>query len=647
MAIKVAFIGAGSIGFTRGLFRDLLAVPELRDTQFGFTDISKRNLEMVSQLCQKDIRENKLPAKITATLDRRRALEGADYVISCVRIGGLEAFQTDIEIPLKYGIDQCVGDTLCAGGIMYGQRNIPAILDFCKDIREVAKSNALFLNYANPNAMNTWAANHYGHVPTIGLCHGVIGGHWQITEVIKLLVNEGKRPGEKGYVEITPKDVDIVCAGINHQTWYIQVLYDGKDWTGRLLEGFEKHPIFSRAEKVRVDMLRRFGYYSTESNGHLSEYLPWYRKRASDIRKWLDEDTWRQGHWGVGETGGYLRACTEGRHWFQTDFPKWLKTKDAPISPENRGHEHGSYIIEALETGRLYRGHFNVVNHGCILNLPDDAIVEVPGYVDRNGVNIPRVGPLPLGCAAVCNASITVQRLAVEAAVHADVMLLKQAMMMDPLVSAVCDPIEISQMTDEMLVAQAKWLPQYAGEIAAARRRLAQAKRSGEYRGTNTWKGAARLTPEERRGAARWADIVLTDFSVSPLQAPVADISELKSPAASLCAPDVEGRIVVKPDGFVDMRGVHQGKNGVLYLLTRHKAKRAGAARLLYGADGPVKVWVNGREFDCRPAATNPARKGEYETRIQLKKAVNEILFALGTNFGHAWGIYAGISPAK
>ncbi|MCY2930512.1 MAG: alpha-glucosidase/alpha-galactosidase [Planctomycetota bacterium] len=484
MAIKVAFIGAGSVGFTRGLFRDILAVPELKDTQFGFTDINKRNLDMVTALCRKDIRENKLPATIDATTNRLKVLEGADYVINCTRIGGLEAFKLDIDIPLKYGVDQCVGDTLCAGGIMYGQRNIPCVLDFCHDIREVANENALFLNYANPNAMNTWAANHFGGVPTIGLCHGVMGGHWQIATVIELLVNKGKKPGRPGYTKVSTRDVDIICAGINHQTWYVQVIYKGEDWCDRLLEGFQKHPEYSKTEKVRIDMLKRFGYYSTESNGHLSEYVPWYRKRTKEIKNWID-----LGCWINGETGGYLRVCTEGRNWFETDFDNWLKADVPPISPQHRGGEHGSYIIEGLETGKVYRGHFNVPNNGCITNLPDDAIVEVPGYVDRNGVSIPKVGDLPLGCAAVCSASIHVQRLAVEAAVYGDVDLLKQAMMMDPLVGAVCDPNEISQMTDEMLVAQAKWLPQYRGEIAKAAKRLASEKRLG----TKGTKGVARL----------------------------------------------------------------------------------------------------------------------------------------------------------
>ena len=469
MSFKVAFIGAGSIGFTRQLLQDLLSVEEFRNIEVAFTDINERNLDMVTQLCQRDIDENSLKIKIQATTNRREALKDAKYVFNVVRIGGLEAFQLDIDIPLKYGVDQCVGDTLGPGGIMYGQRGIPVVLEFCKDIRDVSHPDCLLLNYANPNAMITWVCNKYGGVKTIGLCHGVQGGHQQIAEVLGLKQEE----------------VDIICAGINHQTWYIQVKHKGQDMTGRLLEAFEKHPVYSKTEKVRIDMLRRFGYYSTESNGHLSEYVPWYRKRPDEIMDWIDLSSWIHG-----ETGGYLRVCTENRNWFETDFPRWLKEPARVFAPDKRSQEHGSYILEGLETGRIYRGHFNVVNNGTITNLPDDAVVEVPGYVDANGINIPKVGDLPLGCAAVCNASISVQRLAVEAGVHGDDMLLRQAMMMDPLTGAVCNPPEIWQMVDEMLVAQAKWLPQYKKAIEEARKRLESGKL---IKTRDDYKGAARL----------------------------------------------------------------------------------------------------------------------------------------------------------
>lgn len=482
MSFKIAFIGAGSIGFTRRLLADLLTVPEFHDIEVAFTDINPDNLRMVYELCQRDIEANGLPIKITTTLDRREAFRGAKYVINSVRIGMLEAFEMDVNIPLKYGVDQCVGDTLCAGGVLYGQRSAYAALEFCRDIEEVAAPGCILLNYANPNAMVTWMCNKYSSVKTIGLCHGVQGGHRQIAEAL-------------GYRQ---EEVDIVCAGINHMTWYISVKHNGEDLTGRILEAYENDPKLSRTEKVRIDMLRRFGYYSTESNGHLSEYIPWYRKNEKELLNWIDLDVWDHG-----ETGGYLRVCQEGRSWFETDFPNWMKEPPMQFVSEQRSQEHGSYIIESLETGRIYRGHFNVVNNGAISNLPDDCIVEVPGYVDANGINITRVGELPLGPAACCMSNINVQRLAVEAAYRGDDQLLKQALMLDPLTGAVCTPPQIWQMADEMLIAEEQWLPQYADAIARAKLRMEEARRNGTLLPTREgYRGAARLhtkTVEEMR----------------------------------------------------------------------------------------------------------------------------------------------------
>ena len=470
MPFRATFIGAGSIGFTRGLVRDLLAVPAFKDIELVFMDINPENLEMVTKLVQRDIDSNGLPIRIKATTDRREALKDAKYVFNVVRIGGLEAFQMDVDIPLKYGVDQCVGDTLCTGGVMYGQRGIAFMLDLCRDIREVASPGCLLLNYANPNAMMTWAALKYGGVNAVGLCHGVQGGHWQIAKALGAEV----------------EDVDIICAGINHQTWYIQVKLNGQNVPmDRILAGFEAHPDFSRQEKVRIDMMKRFGYYSTESNGHLSEYVAWYRKRPDEIKDWISTDTWIHG-----ETGGYLRVCTENRNWFETEFPRWMAEPPLVYSEKNRSHEHGARIVEGLETGRVYRGHFNVMNNGCITNLPDECVIEVPGYVDRNGISIPKVGDLPLGCAAVISTSIWVQRLAVEAAVKGDDQLLKQALMIDPLTGAVCNPPEIWQMADEMLIAQEKWLPQYKKAIAEAKKRRKKGKLLPTKEG---YQGAVRL----------------------------------------------------------------------------------------------------------------------------------------------------------
>ena len=516
MPLNIAMTGAGSIGFTRRLLRDLLCVPELADTQFVFHDLNAHNLEMVERLCRRDIEGNGLPATIRATTDRRDAVTDADYVICTIRQGGLDAFRSDIDIPLKYGVDQCVGDTICAGGLMYAQRTIPALLDLCRDIREVARPGALLINYSNPMAMNTWACTAHGGVRTVGLCHGVQGAHWQITSCIEhwarregLIDLDAQQTASRDYAsghenKLHRREVDVVFAGINHQTWAVDVRWRGVDFirdvgsTARvagksirvpsLLELFRAHPRFPQTEKVRIDVLERFGFYSTESNGHLSEYLPWYRKRPGEIERWIDLSSWING-----ETGGYLRVCTEGRNWFETDFPNWMKEPVKPITAEDRSEEHGSYIIEALETGRPYRGHFNVANRGHVTNLPEGCVIEIPGYVDRTGINMPVHGPLPLACAATCSASVRVQEMGMEAAVRGDVTLLKQAMLHDPLVAAVCDPEEVWQMTDELLVAQARWLPQYASAIEPARARLAAHVANGTRVRLRDTEGAARL----------------------------------------------------------------------------------------------------------------------------------------------------------
>jgi alpha-galactosidase len=466
--LKIAIIGAGSVGFTKKLFTDIVSVPELQDIEFALTDINEHNLNMIRQILERIVEVNRLPTRISAMTDRREALEGARYVMNCARVGGLEAFKTDIEIPLKYGVDQCVGDTICAGGIMYGQRSMVAMLDFCQDISQVAEPGAKLLNYANPMAMNTWTSIDNGGIETIGLCHGVQNGWKQVATVL----------GAQNIDE-----VDIICSGINHQTWYIDIRYQGrKIGSDELLDAFERHPVYSKQEKVRIDVLKRFGFYSTESNGHLSEYLPWYRKRPQEIPNWIDMSRWIHG-----ETGGYLRECTEKRNWFETDFPRLLDEAGKPLDASQRTNEHASYILEALETGRVYRGHFNVKNHGVITNLPDDAIIESPGFVDRFGVNMVAGISLPDACAATCMASINVQRMSVKAALTGDVDLLKQAMLHDPLVGAICSPEEVWQMVDEMLVAQAQWLPQYEHAIEGAAARLSRTTVA-----TSKWEGAAR-----------------------------------------------------------------------------------------------------------------------------------------------------------
>jgi len=439
--IRIALIGAGSQTFTQKLLTDVLSVPELQDTEFAFTDMDENNLRMATEICKAIVKKNKVPAKVKSYKSRKKALEGADYALSVVRVGGLEAFEKDIQIPLQYGVDQCVGDTLGPGGIFYGLRTIPVLLDFAKDMREVCP-DVLFLNYSNPMAMNTWALNVAGDVDVLGLCHGVQGN-------IGLLARAFDVPAE---------ELDTICAGINHQTWFIQVSHKGTDLTDQVLQAVKSKPDIVRTHPVVIDICEKFGYWSTESNGHLSEYLPWYRKRKKEINRWIEKSSWIHG-----ETGGYLRVCKEGRDHYKKHFQAFKKGEvELPlIDTSRRSQEHASRIIEALETGRSYRGCFNVFNAGLITNLPEECVVELPCYVDGNGVTPGFVGDLPLACAALCRASISVQELTVEAALTGDKDLVNQALLLDPLTAAVCNTKEIGDLADAMFQGLAPWLPQF------------------------------------------------------------------------------------------------------------------------------------------------------------------------------------------
>lgn len=441
--MKVAILGAGSLGFTRRLVADILAVEELRDTEFAMHDIDELGLERITTLCGKFMEENKLPSKVTASLDRKESLEGADYAISAVRVGGLEAFEKDIAIPLKYGVDQCVGDTLGPGGIFYALRTIPVLLDFCRDMREVCPG-VLFMNYSNPMAMNSWAVLSEGGVRYLGLCHGVQGDHHHLARVLG----------------VPPEELDYLAAGINHQVWFLELTHKGEDLRPKLLDAFKKDPDAVARDPVRVDVLEKFGYFSTESNGHLSEYLPWYRKTKELVEKWR----W-PGSWAGGETGGYLRACRERDAQFDREYEQLLE-ESSRMKLGSRSHEHASYIIESLQTGRPYKGYFNVRNTGIIANLPEGCVVEVPCWVDRTGIQPVHVGELPKHLAASLNWSVTVQDMAVEAAITGDRDLAKMALLHDPLTSAVCTTEQVWRMADEMFEAYGPLLPQFNNKSA-------------------------------------------------------------------------------------------------------------------------------------------------------------------------------------
>mgnify|MGYP005837978123 CR=1 FL=1 len=441
---RIALIGAGSVVFTRNLMSDVLLYPELQGSTIALMDIDAYRLSLARDLVQRMIDERGLPARLEATTNRRAALRGARYVIVTIQVGGLEAYEPDIAIPLKYGVSQCVGDTLGPGGIFRGLRTIPVLLDICRDMDELCPPEALLINYSNPMAINCWGIAQGSGRPHVGLCHSVQG-------TAEMLARWVGAP----YEEVT-----YVVAGINHQSWFLRFEWQGQDCYPRLRERV-RDPELVGQEPVRIELMEHFGYFVTESSGHASEYVPYYRKNAEMVGSLKERFRHPGSHWfRWGEAGGYLSYCRERLDTY-LDEVKAQIAGQAPL-PVARSHEYGAQIIHAIETGNPAVIHGNVPNTGLITNLPGGCCVEVPCLVDRAGIRACHVGELPPQLAALNRTNVNVQELAVRAALSGDRDLVRQAAMLDPLTAAVCTLPQIRDMVDEMLAAQRQWLPQFA-----------------------------------------------------------------------------------------------------------------------------------------------------------------------------------------
>jgi len=336
----------------------------------------------------------------------------------------------DYKIPLEHGVDQCIGDSLGPGGIFRGLRTIPVLLDIASDMKELCP-DAVMLNYANPMAANCYALGLASEVSSIGLCHGV--------QTTLDLISR--------YVDVPKESIDYVCAGINHMGWFLSLAdkRDGRDLYPILRENIEK-PEYYANEKVRCEVMRHFGYFMTESTGHLSEYIPWFRSHKRALELYCDEPGFG------GASGAYYDYCNMiSQKYKDVD---WLATEDSAI--DHRSVEYCSYILEAMETDNVFRLNGNVRNDGYITNLPQGCCVEVPVFVDRGGLHPVRVGDLPPQCAALNQSNVSVQTLTVDAAISGDPERAMQAVAMDPLTSAVCTLFEAREMTRELLEAEAE-----------------------------------------------------------------------------------------------------------------------------------------------------------------------------------------------
>ena len=429
---KIAFLGAGSTVFARRLLTDILSFPELAESQVALHDIDAERLDSSLLIAQRVAQALGVHPTLTATTDRRAALDGADYAISMIQVGGYRpATVVDFEVPKRFGLRQTIADTLGIGGIMRGLRTIPVLLDMCRDM-EALCPDVTFLQYVNPMAMNCWAISRATRIKTVGLCHSVRGTAEQLAQDIRAPIDE----------------ISYQVAGINHMAFYLKYEWNGQDAYPLLRRVIDEGRV-PATNRVRYEMLRRLGYFVTESSEHFSEYVPWFIKRDEPelIERFnipLDE---------------YPRRC-------EAQIAEWqalrhqLETDSAPIEAL-RSHEYASEIIHSLETGTPRVIYGNVPNHGLVDNLPAGCCVEVPVLVDRVGLQPTHIGALPPHLAALIQTNINVQALTVEAVLTGKREHIYHAATLDPHTAAELDLDHIWQLVDELIDAHGDWLPAY------------------------------------------------------------------------------------------------------------------------------------------------------------------------------------------
>ncbi|MGD8625396.1 MAG: alpha-galactosidase [Anaerolineae bacterium] len=424
---RIAILGAGSAVFSRQLMADLLCTPGLARGTFALVDIDAERLDLARRMAGALVEHSGRDWEVEASVDRREVLPGCDYVISLIEVAGLGNVRPDYEIPLKYGVDQCIGDTAGPGGVFKMLRTGPAWLEIVGDVERLCPG-ALVMNYTNPMSALTLLALRASDLAIVGLCHSVQGTSKQLA----------------AYLDVPHEALRFRCGGINHMAWFVELSHRGQDLYPRLHEAARDPEIYD-CDPVRFEVMRHFGAFVTESSGHFSEYVPYFRKRPDLIER-------------------YTREGYRGQSGFYADnWPRWRREADETVRAQlagkseinlKRGDEYASYIVEAVEFNRPALIHGNVANSGLIDNLPAGACVEVPVVVDGTGLHPTHFGPLPPQLAALNAAHTYSHELMVEAVLQRDRAAALQALMLDPLTAAVLAPTEIGQMFDEMWAAE-------------------------------------------------------------------------------------------------------------------------------------------------------------------------------------------------
>ncbi len=433
MRKKFSFIGAGSLDFTRDLVRDILSYEAFRDCEIWLMDIDEKRLKYAKAGVEKIIRAGQYSAVVNATTDRKTALKGSDGVLITILQGGVDVWRHDIEIPKRYGVDICVGDTRGPAGILRFLRTAPVMLDILRDIEDVCP-NAVVLNYTNPMGMLVSYMQSQSNVNVTGICHSVQGTAQMLA----------------GWLDADMDDVDYTCAGINHQAFYLEYKVKGKDAYPLIRKAIERDEV-AKEEPVRIEMFRHLKYFPTESSGHNSEYNPWFRKRPDLIGKYCSGTGWNPG-----EYAAILKEYLKLQGTWEQEYNEWLK--DDMTSLE-RGEEYASNIFNAVFGDNTpYKFNANLRNNWQITNLDKGACVEIPALASKYGITPLKQITLPQPLAVLIGLSSRIEELAVSAAIEKDPQKVFEAVLFDPLTASVCSMEEIHSMVKEMLEQNASYL---------------------------------------------------------------------------------------------------------------------------------------------------------------------------------------------
>ena len=436
---RISFIGAGSLGFTSKLVRDILTFPRLQDAQFSLMDIDPDRLEMAYRAVTRLIEAGSHPATVTATLDRAEALRDADVVLTTILSCSTEVWRHDIEIPMKYGVDINVGDTRGPSGIFRFLRTLPDMLAIVRDMERLCP-NAVLLNYTNPMAMLCGALQRQTFIPVTGLCHSVQGTAEMLARWIGAPIEE----------------ITYTCAGINHLAWYLDYRWNGQDAYPLIHHAVSEQPEIYKEEIVRNELFLHLGYYVTESSGHHSEYSWWFRKRPDLVEKYCLHGT----GWNPGEHAYILKEYQKAEATWKQIVEERL-AQPLTSSDLQRGREYAASIINALRGGEPFRFNGNLPNTGLVTNLPPAACIEVPVFVDRSGFHPVYVGALPPECALLTHLSSAIEELAIQGGIAGDPTAIFRAIAHDPLTAAVLSLAEIRQMVNELFGQNHPYLPQF------------------------------------------------------------------------------------------------------------------------------------------------------------------------------------------